>query len=59
MNSRHDLASQQRRVGGGSKDHSSLEEKLPTDVEGCDWLHAIVALVSVVLWRGFMAFEAQ
>ena len=59
MNSRHDLASQQRRVGGGSKDHPSLEEKLPTNIEGCDRLHAVLALVSVALWRGFMAFEAR
>lgn len=55
-------ASQRRHASGGSKDHPSLEEKLRTDVEGCDRLHAVVALValvSVALWPGFMAFEAQ
>jgi hypothetical protein len=52
-------ASQQGRVSGDSKEHPSLEEKLPTDVEGCDRLYAAVALVSVALWYSFMAFKAQ
>ena len=52
-------ASQRRGVGGGSKDHHSLEENLLTGVEGCDRLHAVVTLVSVALWRDLMTFEAE